>query len=340
MYPIEANTNILIPPEMWPVSAYQPIRLLSQTRTAQLVLANPASPDEPTTSDSNQTRHKQVVVKLLAPHLTEDREARVLFRDEIRLLQHLHHPSIVYCLESEEEGPRPYAVMEYIPGCDLGVLLHRQEEKREPLPWTQAYHIATNILRGLVYLHNATDDRQKNLGVVYRDLSPANVLLSVEGETKLIDFGLATHNRMVRYTAGDSLRGTFAYLAPELLEDASATRQSDIFAWGIIAWETFTGQRLFDAPHPDAILRQLGDKPILPAHQIQADIPAELSECVQQALLRDRSQRIDSSDKLLQTWEALAPKPQQIEAVEQKATPLVDRIRECLLLKQDRTGSK
>ncbi len=332
MFPTKDEPEILLPPGMWPCPAFQPVQLLHQTRAAQLYLAVPKVHD--LTSEEIPTVHatlspEQVVVKLLAPHLSEEHEARVLFRDEIRLLQHLHHPCIVHCWEAQEEGPLPYVVMEYIQGCDLGVLLQHQLDTHCPLPWTQSYRIASGILQGLVYLHNTTDEQDRNLGVVYRDLAPANVLLGVQGEVKLIDFGLATHKRMVRFTVGDSLRGTFAYLAPELLEDAAATRLSDIFAWGVLAWETFTGQRLFDAPHPDAILRQLREKPILPVHQVNADVPYKLSEWIQRALERDRTLRPSTSEALKEAWTALAPTSSQIKEAEHGKLTLEEQILQC-----------
>jgi serine/threonine-protein kinase len=271
---------------------YRILQKLAEGGTAKLDLAQPLS--------QSLTMPSLVIVKQLREHVADDAAVRVMFRDEMRLLKCLKHPSIVCCLDTQEDGSELFLVLEYVEGWDLETLLHcKLSSHSQNMPWQQAFTIAHGIAKGLVYLHNAQDAKGRPLGIIHRDISPSNVLISQRGEVKLTDFGVSIHQRMIRQTWGDDLRGKFGYIAPEMIEGNVADPRADIFSWGVIAWEMLAHRRLFDAPHPEAILNQICNSMIPPLSSIQADIPAEFTRIVECALQHNRAQRYQDSQSLL-----------------------------------------
>ncbi len=305
----------LPPHEHWPIEEYSPIRLLGEGGMAQLYLVESTGPREGST-------RQPFALKRLRPHLAREPEARVMFRDEIRLIRCLQHPSIVRYLDAQEDGEVQYLVVEYIEGCNLQMLLHWMMKEQQTLHWTHAYHIALGVATGIAYLHHATDKEQHPLDIVHRDLSPANILLQRDGAVKLTDFGVSMHKLMIRQTWGEDLRGQFAYLAPELLFGQAADQRSDIFSWGVTMWETFAGQRLFDAENPEAILNQVREATIPPLASVSPETPKALCHIIDHALQRERQRRYSSSSLLLHDWKSLQP----TEAQTQPTHSLLDLI--------------
>src|SRR5262249_44453615 len=138
-----------------------------------------------------------------------------------------------------------YIAMEYVSGKDLRALLEVYRRRREIMPTAQAVYIASRLCEGLDYAHRRRDMRGQPLGIIHRDVTPQNVLLSFDGEVKIIDFGIAkAANRSQRTQAG-ILKGKFGYMSPEQVLGQTLDGRSDIFALGVILYEMLTGERLF-----------------------------------------------------------------------------------------------
>lgn len=301
---------------------YKPVGLLNEGGMAQLFLAQDCG---------ESCGESWVVLKVLRPHLRHEPQARAMFRDEIRLLRCLSHPNIVRFVDACEDSDLLYLVLEYVDGCDLKTFLtFCFDTEPEPFPWILASQIALQILEGLAYLHNATTEQNRPLHLVYRDLSPSNVLLSMEGQVKLTDFGSSWYQQMFRDTIGQEWRGKFAYLAPELLAGQPADQRSDIFSWGVTVWELFAGRPLFVASNPEAVLQQVRTQPIPFLQEMRPDMPTELCDMVARTLERDPHQRINNTLALLEHWLFFLQTPHCQQAHTRLTYGLAEKISRCM----------
>jgi len=238
---------------------------------------------------------KQLVIKQIHPRLTGERHFVDLFVNEAKTLVTLAHGNIVPVYELGVIDDTYFIAMEYIDGPTLYRLteaLARRETQMEP---EVAAWIAAKILEGLDYAH------RKGEGVIHRDLSPRNVMLSRDGEVKLVDFGIAV-------TLGDddggpdhqsAPTGSFPYMSPEQVRREALTGQSDLFSLGVLLWEMLVGQRLFARPDADATLAAVTDGAIPRPSERRPGVPHKLDEVVMRALERDQTARWASADDML-----------------------------------------
>jgi len=202
---------------------------------------------------------RRVVVKQILPELSSDpKVVRALVR-EAKLVTRLNHRNIVRVLDLGRESGRLYIAMEYVEGYDLNQLLRDLTQRRLPLPAEFALFVVREVLAGLAYAHRARDQHGTPLGVVHRDVSPSNVLVSFEGEVSLCDFGIARafhrepeQGGAVRDHDPEGSRvhriraaGKCAYMAPEHARGEEVDARSDIFAAGMLLWELCSGRRLY-----------------------------------------------------------------------------------------------
>ena len=162
----------------------------------------------------------------------------VMFQDEARIHSELHHSNIAQLYDFGEEGDSFFLVMEYVPGMDLRSvqrsLLHRH---RRHIPLRVALSVIAETLKGLEYAHSAVDTRGRPMNVVHRDVNPRNVMLSVRGDVKLIDFGVAKAEDKLDTTRTHVLKGKIAYMAPEQMDDRPIDARADLFAVGLMLQE-------------------------------------------------------------------------------------------------------
>jgi len=238
---------------------------------------------------------KQLVIKQIHPKLTGQRHFVDLFVAEAKTLVTLAHGNIVPVYELGVIDDRYFIAMEYIDGPTLYRLteaLSRRDQVMEP---AVAAWIAAKILEGLDYAH------RKGEGVIHRDLSPRNVMLSRDGEVKLVDFGIA----VTLGAADDGVEvqsaptGSFPYMSPEQVRREPLTGQTDLFSVGVLLWEMLVGQRLFARPDPDATLAAVTDEEIVRPTSQRPEIPAKLEEVVMRALERDQTVRWTSAADML-----------------------------------------
>jgi serine/threonine-protein kinase len=238
---------------------------------------------------------KSLVIKQIHPRLSGQRHFVDLFVAEAKTLVTLTHGNIVPVYELGVIDDTYFIAMEYIDGPTLYRLtetLRRRGVRMEP---AIAAWITARILEGLAYAHRKGD------GVIHRDLSPRNVMMSRDGEVKLVDFGIAvTLGAAGEDDTGQSApTGSFPYMSPEQVRKEPLTVQTDLFSVGVLCWEMLVGHRLFARPDPDATLHAVVEGDIARPSADHPDVPARLDEVVMRALERDMTTRWASADDML-----------------------------------------
>jgi serine/threonine protein kinase len=228
---------------------------------------------------------RRVVVKVVKDELDAGLKQALL--DEARLVASLVHRNIVPVLDLEESGEQRVVIMEHVDGMDVRQLL----ERRKKLPWPIAAFIASEVVAGLDYAHRKTDSAGRPLAIVHRDVSPANILLSWEGEVKLTDFGVAKFARSGDGSLG-GLKGNLGYMAPEQARGDFVDPRADLFAAGVVLYEMLTGKNPFRSRSDLLTLAQLreGKVPKLPL-----DMPEPLQELLSTATAPDARERFSSA---------------------------------------------
>ena len=234
-----------------------------------------------------------VAIKRLLPHLAEDPRHVTRFLDEARLAARVVHPHVVQTLDlgRTDEG-EPFLVLELVVGTSLDGLL--TPERRPPLPVLLTW--LSQAAEGLHAAHVACTPDGEALGLVHRDVSPHNILVGVDGDARIGDFGVAQALllKSTRTPAGH-VHGKFAYFSPEQALGGTLDARSDVFSLGIVAWEAVTGRSLFQADQPVTIIDRVRGLPIPPPHRLVSGIPARLSTVIMAALERDPALRIQSA---------------------------------------------
>ncbi|MDB4943080.1 MAG: serine/threonine protein kinase [Labilithrix sp.] len=202
---------------------------------------------------------RTVAIKRLHAQFAADPEFVSMFLDEARLAARIRHPNVVPTLDVVATSGELFLVMDYVPGESVARLARVIREKRQTFPPRVMSAIIAGALHGLHAAHEAKDERGQPLGIVYRDVSPQNVLVGVDGVPRVLDFGVAKAAGRVQTTRDGQIKGKLSYMPPEQLRGGSVTRQSDIYAAGIMLWELLTGQRLFTADNEGALVAKILD---------------------------------------------------------------------------------
>ena len=249
---------------------------------------------------------KLVAIKRLLPQVTSDQEFVQRFIDEARLTARLVHPNICQILDFGIMDDCYFLAMEYVDGLDLTGLLKGADRDGEQIPVDVALSIVCGMLRGLKHAHEATDDQCQPLGIVHRDVSPQNVLLSVNGDIKLSDLGAATANAAYRSTRTQKhfRLGKVLYMSPEQRRRQTVDARADLYSTGILLAELLLGQQAF---HQDANMFLAGmcclwDKV---ADRVAPPLGPELSRVIERALAEDPARRFQTADEMLLTIEGL-----------------------------------
>jgi len=213
---------------------------------------------------------------------------------EARLTCNLEHPNIVQVYELGEVDGRYYIAMEYVNGIDLRQLWRSLARRGLRLPIQLAVFIASEFLKGLDFAHNAIGPDGKRLGVVHRDVSPSNILVSLRGDVKIGDFGIALVQQESK-SRNSTVKGKFGYMTPEQLSNLEVDHRSDLFSAGVVLAELATGRRIFKGQSDFETMRRVlnGDLHVL--DECEASLPAELTDILRRALDRDVSARYQSA---------------------------------------------
>lgn len=241
---------------------------------------------------------KVVAIKRILPALTQDQEFVGMFINEAKLAALLSHQHIVQIFDLGTTEGFYYIAMEYIMGKDLRGLVQRSQTRSLPLTPGHAMLIASRICAGLDYAHRKKDLHGIDLHLVHRDVSPQNILISYEGEIKLVDFGIAKAATQATETRTGTLKGKLAYMSPEQATGKPLDHRSDIFSLGIVLHEMVTGRRLFTGNNEFALIEQVRQSQIAPPSEINRDLPQEIDELVMKALAKNPVDRFQHASDM------------------------------------------
>lgn len=234
---------------------------------------------------------KPIVVKRILPHLASDPQFVAMFIDEAKITARLQHPKIVQVLALGTEGDQPFIAMEFVDGMDVLGLLRQCKRREVDLASELAVYVAHEVLDALDYAHQAADVDGTPLGIIHRDISPGNVLISRRGDVKLADFGIARAVERQHRTATGTLKGKYGYMSPEQIAGRPLDGRSDLFSVGVMLAELLMMRRLFVAPSDLDVLLMVRDVNLERLERHGGHIPPELRAIVGQALEREPDQR-------------------------------------------------
>ncbi len=241
---------------------------------------------------------KRVAIKRVLPELVQQRNLLAMFLDEARLSLRFNHANIAQTFDVGHSNDTYFIVMEYVEGTNLKRIIDVFRKRKAKLSVALSLYIMTEVCRGLAYAHDFKDNEGKLLNVVHRDVSPPNVLLSRQGEVKIVDFGLAKATSQLEITETGMVKGKFAYLSPEVAFGNPADPRSDIFACGIILFELLTGERLFLGENDIKTVELVRNAQVPSLRERNPEVKPELERIVRKALARSPLDRFSSCNEL------------------------------------------
>jgi TonB family protein len=247
---------------------------------------------------------KIVAIKKILPHLADNEEFLAMFADEAKLAAHLNHPNIVHIYDlGKIEGGGYFIAMEHVEGRDLRAILESARQMDTPLPVPLAVYVAAKVASALDYAHRRREADGRELGIVHRDVSPQNILISYEGDIKLCDFGIAKAASKASQTQSGALKGKVQYMSPEQAWGRPIDRRSDLFSLGAVLSEMLTGERLFRGEADLTVLEKVRAAEVRAPSTINPEVPANLDAIVLKALAREPEDRYANASDLLRDLE-------------------------------------
>lgn len=225
-----------------------------------------------------------VAVKVMHPHIASDPDFVDMFLDEARLAAGIRHPNVVATIDIEQGSHGLSIVMEYVEGAAANVLVKSLLKQGQRLPLAATLRIVLDALSGLHAAHELRGADGQPLGLVHRDVSPQNILVGVDGVSRITDFGVARAEARISSTRGSQVKGKVPYMSPEQLRAETLDRRTDVYAIGVVLWEMLTGARLFRAPSDGALVASVMAGPTRSPVDVDATIPQALSDVTMRAL--------------------------------------------------------
>ncbi len=243
--------------------------------------------------------NKIVAIKMIQKQYSNDPAFVQMFKDELKVTFGLIHPNIAQTYDYGEVDSVLYTAMEYVDGKNLKQYLDRLKKRKFVFPVEITTYIISQVSQALHYAHTFTDKLTgKTYNIVHRDISPHNIMLTYDGATKVIDFGIAKAETNSEATQAGTIKGKLSYLAPEYLDGLELDHRYDQFAVGITLWEMLCSTKLFTAANDLAVLKKIQACEIPPPSTINPNVPQELDEIVLKALSKDRNNRFKNMDAL------------------------------------------
>ena len=245
-----------------------------------------------------------VVVKKVLPHLAEKPDFIAMFLDEARIASMLDHPNIVRITEVGRTDNEYFLAMELVQGKPLAAILQQAEKSKTRIPHNLGALIVANAAAGLHHAHQLTDASGELLGLVHRDVSPQNIMVSFEGSVKVIDFGIARALGRLGDTHAGSLKGKLGYMAPEQARGEAIDARADLFSLGVVLWECVAGRRLFLRENDLATLRAVVYEPI-PSVSKFAEVDPALDAVIRRSVARNVGERFQTAEEMriaLERW--------------------------------------
>lgn len=267
---------------------------------------------------------KRLVIKRILPHLARDAKFVEMFLDEARVAALLEHPNIVRISDLGQVDNSYFIAMEFIDGPDLDYMIARARQLGTQIPLVIAARIVADALSGLDYAHQFADETGHSLGLVHRDISPHNVLISNTGVAKVCDFGVAKAATSKHQTQAGAVKGKFAYMSPEQIAAKPLDGRSDVFAMGIVLYELTTNQRPFgDQGELMAVTAILTQQPTDP-RQFVKNYPPEMEQIIHRSLTKSRDERYASARAMQEDLERFIQATGQVITARDVATYIQD----------------
>jgi serine/threonine protein kinase len=250
-------------------------------------------------AESLQGFRKNIAIKRILPALTQNKKFVAMFLDEARLSLSLQHANVVQVFDIGHSEDTYFIVMEYVDGVDLKALIEWRRRLGKRLPIAVTLNIINEICKGLAYAHELVNpETDRPVGIVHRDISPPNVLISRQGEVKVADFGLAKATSQLETTEPGVVKGKMSYLSPEAARGEEVDSRADIFSVGILLYELLTGKRLFYGETDYQTVELVRNANVPPIRAQNPDVEQELEDVVRKALARKVEDRFQSATDL------------------------------------------
>ena len=265
---------------------------------------------------------KVVVIKRIVETYSHDPDFVEMFLDEARIAAQLNHPNIVQIYDLGQHHGAWYIAMEYLPGENLAAIVRAASRHGFPIDYQIAARIISSVCEGLFHAHTKRSANGQPLGIVHRDVSPQNVIVTYDGQVKVVDFGIARAANRSSVTAGGQIKGKFAYMAPEQGAGRVVDARGDLFSLGVIFYEMVTRQRLFHSDDQFQTLSAvISSAPVEPANVRDPKVPAGLSEVIARALEKSPERRYPNArafQAAIESWlqsEGASPGPAELSAL-------------------------
>ena len=241
---------------------------------------------------------RPVAIKRILPLYARNRSFVEMFLDEARIAASIRHPNVVHVEDLGLEGGEPYIVMEYLVGESVAALLDRARAQGAQLDPRLVVHIVSEVLAGLHAAHTLVGLDGKPRGIVHRDVSPQNVMLTYDGHVKVLDFGIARADHRLAKTSTGEIKGKVAYISPEQCSGESIDAGSDIFSVGVMLYELATLRHPFRQQDEAATLMALLSSDYFPLAQARSDLPPGLERIIERAMTAARHKRFGSANDM------------------------------------------
>ena len=241
---------------------------------------------------------RQLALKLMHPHLREVPEFMADLVEEAKLAGRIHHPNVVSVIDVGEDAAGTFLVMDYIEGDSLSGITRALRARERLLPPRIALRIVDDALAGLHAAHELKDDDRRPLGIVHRDFSPQNVLVGLDGHSRLADFGVAKAANRLSHTKTGFIKGKIVYMSPEQARAAVVDRRCDVWAAGVVLWELLAGRRLYNTADEVATVLKIVTEEPPRLRTVRPDLPEELDRALASALTISIDERCPNAAEL------------------------------------------
>ena len=249
---------------------------------------------------------RYVVLKRIMPEHARNHHFVTMFLDEARLAAQLHHPSIAQVFDIGRINDSYFFTMEYVHGENVRDVLQRVAALRRQIPIEVTLTVIAGAAAGLHYAHDKRGINRQPLGIVHRDVSPSNLMVTYEGAVKVVDFGIAKAADRMTETRSGAIKGKVAYMSPEQCTGQAVDRRSDVFALGIVLYEMATMTRLFKFATDFETMTRIVNHPVPAPTSRRPELPAELEQIILKALAPQPDDRYQSAGALLEAIERFA----------------------------------
>lgn len=257
--------------------------------------------------EAHVSAHRMLVIKRVLPHVAEDRHFVDMFVDEARLAMQLNHPNICHVYSFGEEEGTYYIAMEWVNGKTLSKII-RKARQEGGLPIPVALKVVAQVAEALDYAHRACDANGEPLGIVHRDVSPQNIMVSYDGAVKLLDFGIAKAASHSTRTEAGVIKGKFAYMSPQQCVGEPIDGRADIFALGVCLFEALTGRNPFRRKTEFETMSLIVREPTPDVRERRPEVPEEVQAILEKALMKQPEERYQSAGEMQLALEAAIAK--------------------------------